>query len=287
MSELDAVLDEAVAAKDTAAWHEHRSQGFGCSDLPALWKLLGWVSQEEWGWTLGERANPKTGKMEDHWTSDQYREGPTGEREYRSPRYLLEQTLVMKRCGLPRLIAEKAGKAKGRAQSDAMAEGKHKERALFQQSRLGRFDTRAFYAPDTLCPARWDAQVVGGAPLVLRDTVEPRMLCTVEAWEETAKGTVAWELKTDRPGIREKPPWYQRVQALGQAVVLGADAWGIQYGPRWALTDDPAFPDLADPIQWGPFVVRDEDRAMFRRGVRLGWQMVDAALGGQKAGTDG
>lgn len=271
MTDLDAALDAVKADKDTAAWHANRAAGFGCSDLPALYAILGWVSPEEWGWVQG--ADGK-------WTSEQYRKHhKTGEVEYRSPRYLLEQTLVMKRCGLPRLIAEKAGLAKGRAQSDAMAEGKKKEATLFRHSRLGSFSATAVYAPDMKeMPERWAGQVVGRDPWVLRDTVEPRMLCTVEAFEIAPNGLVAVELKTDRLGLRKAPPWYQALQACGQAVVLGADAWSIIYGPGWAQTDEPSFPDLPEPVEFGPYPVREDDRLMIRRAVRMGWALVEKAL---------
>jgi len=281
MTELDAALDAVKADKDTAAWHANRAAGFGCSDLPALYAILGWVSPEEWGWVQG--ADGK-------WTSEQYRKHhKTGEKEYRSPRYLLEQTLVMKRCGLPRLIAEKVKprdpSKPPKAESDAQAKGKREERHLFQQSRLGRFDTHAWYAPDLeeLFSAV-GPRVVGRNPFVVQDAAEPRLLCTVEAFEESHAGLTAWELKTDRLGLRTEPPWYQRIQAIGQAVVLNAPHWGIQYGPEWALADEPAFPDLRDPIQWGPYPVRDEDRMMVRRAARLGWELVEAALARTKDG---
>lgn len=286
MSDLDAALDAVKADKDTAAWHANRAAGFGCSDLPALYAILGWVSPEEWGWHETTVADPKTGKPVTKWVSEAFRtHHKTGAKEYRSPRYLQEAAAVMKKTGLPRLIAEKAGLAKGRAQSDAMAEGKAKERHLFQQSRLGRFDTTAWYAPDlTEMFLPIGPRVVGQNPFVVQDAEEPRLLCTVEAFEESPAGLVAWELKTDRLGLRTEPPWYQRIQAIGFATAINADEWGIQYGPEWALVDEPAFPDLRDPIQWGPYPVRDEDRMMVRRAARLGWKLVEAALARTKDG---
>jgi hypothetical protein len=286
VSDLDAALDAVKADNDTAAWHSNRALGFGCSDLPALYAILGWVSPEEWGWHETTVADPKTGKPVTKWVSEAFRtHHKTGEKEYRSPRYLQEAAAVMKKSGLPRLIAEKAGLAKGRAQSDAMEEGKRKERHLFQQSRLGVFGVDAWYAPG--CTGLWPAatpHIVGTNPFVVRDMEEPRLLCTIEAWEHVAGKRVAWELKTDRLGLRTEPPWYQRIQAIGFATAINADEWGIQYGPEWALVDEPAFPDLRDPIQWGPYPVRDEDRMMVRRAARLGWKMVEAALARTKDG---
>lgn len=286
MTDLSAILDAAAAEKDRKEWLSARDEGFGCSDLGALWLILGWAGEDVFDWREVETTDAN-GKPTKRWVSNLYQAAPNGERDYVTPRYLMESAAVMKKTGLPRLIAEKAGLAKPKAQSDAQEEGKHKERALFQQSRLGRFDTQAFYAPDDAhtAPPGWPARSVfdwgdvenGRKPLVLRDSVEPRLLCTVEAWEYAPKGMIAWELKTDRLGLRTKPPWAQRYQAIGQAVVLGADAWGIQYGPEWAKTDAPAFPDLRDVVQWGPFAVNDSDRAMVRQAVKLGWELVERA----------
>lgn len=281
MTDLDATLDDAIAGKATDAWHATRAAGFGCSDLPALYAILGWVPPDEWGWHEVDAVDG-AGKPCRKWTSDAYRvQVRTGEREYRTPRYILEASLPLKRGaanGVPKLIAQKAGLAKQGASSDAMEEGKRKERHLFQQSRLGRFDTTAWYAPD--CTGLWPAlkqRIMSADPFVVRDMEEPRLLCTIEAWEHAEGKRVAWELKTDRLGLRTAPPWYQKLQAVGQAVVLEADAWGIQYGPEWALVDEPAFPDLRDPIQWGPFPVRDDDRMMVRRAAKMGWALVEAA----------
>ncbi len=280
MGNLDALLDEAAAAADRQEWLETRAEGFGCSDLGALWLILGWAGEDVFDWheVAAEDGTTK-------WVSNLYVSAPNGERDYVTPRYLMESWQTMKRCGLPRLIAEKAGRAKPRAQSDAQAEGSHKERLLFQHSRLGRFETQAFYAPDVevaTLPPEWKERIVSTKPLVLRDAVEPRLLCTVEAWEYTERGAIAWELKTDRLGLRRRAPWAQRLQAIGQATVLGTDAFGLIYGPRWALTDEPHFADLPEPVQFGPYIVKDDDRAMIRRAAKLGWELVEAARAQQK-----
>lgn len=272
---LDEVLAAATVERDREEWLNARDRGFGCSDLGALWLILGWVGEDEFDWHEVE-VNGKS-----KWVSDLYTAAPNGERDYVTPRYLMESWRTMKKSGLPRLIAEKCGKAKPQGQSDAQNEGKAKERQLFQQSRLGQWNTEAQYGPDCAeLPTYWSDQVVfeRGGSWVLRDRYEPGLLCTLEAWEHTPKGTVAWELKTDRLGLRTKPPWAQRLQAIGQAVVMGADGWGIQYGPRWAQTDEPSFPDLPDPVQWGPFKVKDSDRAMVRKAVSLGMEMVRNAM---------
>lgn len=273
--DLNAVLDAAVAEADRADWLDARNGGFGASDLGALWLILGWVGEDQFDWHEAPATDSK-GKPTTKWVSNLYAAAPNGDRDYVTPRYLMEAAQVMKKSGLPRLIAEKAGLAKPRASSDAQEEGKAKERALFQQSRLGRFDVSAYYAPDDfqrIAPLSWKEREV--TPGMIRDAVEPHLLCTVEAWEYVERGGIYWELKTDRLGLRRKPPWAQRLQAIGGAVVTGLDAWGIQYGPRWALAgDSPSFPDLADPMQWGPFEVKDADRALVRQAVGAGWDLV-------------
>ena len=277
MTDLDSTLDALCAAQDREDWLAARNAGFGCSDLGALWLILGWVGEDQCDWHEVPAVDGK-GKPTTKWVSNLYRKHQqTGEKDYSTPRYLWEAALPMKKTGLPRLIAEKAGLAKPKASSDAQEEGKAKERALFEQSRLGRFDVESRYAPDGLVLPGWRAngQVVSENPTVLRDTEEPHLFSTIEAWEwVSGKGVVAWELKTDRLGLRTKPPWAQRLQAIGQAVVMGAEAWGLIYGPEWAKTDRPSFPDLRDPVQFGPYEVKDSDRKMIRQAVGAGWDLV-------------
>lgn len=283
MSDVDEWSVEAVRAEAAReAWLRSRDGGFGCSDLGALWIILGWVGKDQCDWHEVDAVDGK-GKPVKRWASDLYKTCPkTGQRDYATPRYLWDSALPMKKTGLPKLIAQKAGLAKAGKQSDAQAEGLHKERDLFSQSRLGQFDVDARYAPDVdpedpEIRRMWGDRFVGQKPMMIRDAVEPRLLSTVEAFEYTPKGLIAWEMKCDRLGLRTEPPWAHRLQSLGQAVVMGADAFGLQYGPGWAMTDLPAFPDLGDPIQWGPWVVKDSDRALIRKAVAEGWKLVEAA----------
>jgi hypothetical protein len=288
---LDELLDAAAAEAERADWLKLRNDSFGCSDLGALWLILGWAGADVFDWHEVAYTTPD-GYPGKRWRSDLYVTGPRGQkdpnvspslRDYVTPRYLMEQWKPTKH-GIPRLIAEKAGLVKPKATSDAQEEGLAKEALLFDNGPLGHFSRQTFYAPRdwAMAPPDWKARAVSKKPLVLRDSVEPRLTSTIEAWEYVEKGCVAWELKTDRNGYRTKAPWAQRLQSIGQAVVMGADGWGIVYGPGWARTDEPSFPDMRDAVQWGPFAVKDEDRAMIREAVRLGWVMVEAARARQK-----
>lgn len=255
--DLDTVLDEAVAESDREAWLVRRAGGFGSSDLGALWVVLGWVDEDTLeGW---DGLNPD------------------GTKRYRTPRYIIENARRM-RTGWPRLIEEKALLRKPRKQSDAMRMGKEREALIFQQSRLGQWDAEAVYWPDVKeLPERYAAQLVGGNPWVLRDVEEPRLLCTLEASEQTKSGLRVHELKSDRWGNRTEPPWYQARQVVGAAAVMRADLGSIQYAGGWAMADEPAFRDLPDPVEWD-VPITTTAKALTRKACRLGWEMVEACL---------
>ncbi len=286
MTALEDILATEEATAERADWLKLRGESMGCSDLGALWLILGWVGEDQFDWREVD-ATDANGKPTKKWVSDLYVTGPNGQknpnvspslRDYVTPRYLMEAWKPT-RYGVPRLIAEKAGLVKPRAQSDAQEEGLAKESLLFDNGPLGHFSRQTFYAPRDwhMAPPDWKARAVTKKPLVLRDSEEPRLTSTVESWEYVERGCIAWELKTDRNGYRTKAPWAQRLQAVGQAVVMGAEAWGIIYGPGWARTDEPSFPDMRDAVQFGPFAVKDEDKRMIRRAVSEGWALVEAA----------
>jgi len=286
VTDLDSVLaeveEEARREAEEAArrsWLANRRNGFGCSDLPALFLILGWVSPMDCDW----REETVDGKLKQ--VSDLYVTHSLGgftEREYRTPRYLWELARPRPH-GLPGLILEKAGLPHARGGSDAQEEGKAKEAHLFRCCRLGSLGGRATYYPEARAlPTEWASRIVSTDPWVICDKEEPRLLCTLEADERGATPDLdtAWELKTDRPGKRLLPPWAQALQARGQGVVMGHKRWGIQYGPGWAMTDEPAFPDLPDPVEWGPYQLTPGDGMLIRKAVGLGWKLVEEARAG-------
>ena len=276
MTDLDTILAEEAAKKDREDWLRSRDAGFGASDIPVLFLIHGWVAADD---------------------LDEYRQ-VGGEKLYRIPRYILHaaeklETVLVERpnrkpsqsarmrvkSGFPRLIEAKLGNVSAGQSSDAMKEGQLKERMLYESSRLGRWDSNGVYFPEEpKLPEEWLPRVVSERPWVLRDAVEPRLMATLEAADADPKGLVGVELKTDRLGEREKQGWHWhwRIQSQAHATVLGADAWTLIYGKGWAMTDSPAFPVLPDPVELGPFVLKDSDRSLIRQAVRQGWEMVEA-----------
>jgi len=164
-----------------------------------------------------------------------------------------------------RFFDEKAGLVKPLRAGKAAAMGRERERLLWQHSRFGLWASTAVYAPDVL-PAEMQ-------PLV--DRHEPRLTCTVEGWVRDPDGELrAIELKCGRD-IRDACPWYWRLQAIGEAAVIGASRACVVYGPRWALdADDPRFPDLPDPVEW-EVTFTPADAAEIRSAVREAWTEIE------------
>jgi hypothetical protein len=234
--ELD-VIDRQLAEPRApeSAWLERRKSGFGASEIAALYLALG---IEAPGYT---------------------------------PKYLAEKAERVRRRGNPiRLFGEKAGLVKSAKTGRAASQGTARERELLKAwAEQAASDSGVLpftVSHSDLAPRCW-------YPLV--DRVEPRLLCTPDAWAMDANGrNVLIELKCSS-GERSEIPWYWSLQCHAELAVTGADVALLVCGERWAAS----WSTQGDgPIRtWR--VERDEGICNDIRGLcREGWIEVQRAI---------
>lgn len=234
-----APVAEAPAEPAAAAWHARRALGFGASDVPALLRALGVISE------------PAT-------------------------QYIEKRARVTRNTrGLPRIIAEKAGLVAPLAAGSAASKGAARERELLATWRA--LLERRIYADETaeslVVPSsirHADAVPRCWWPLV--DRHAPILTATLDAWATDYLGSaLVVEIKCSMEECLELP-WWWRWQVIAQLAVSGADYGLVVCGERWS-----AWHGDDGPVRvW--LVERDEQEIeMVRDAARRGWAQVQGA----------
>lgn len=254
MSDSLSLDDETVSAQLAEAhepiahespWHERRSLGIGCSDLPAVFLALDLVRGEV------------------------------------SPKYLLDRARRIRPWDEPRIFLEKANLVRPLRVGAAAKRGTAREVELLRhwihllKRRQYACDEERMLIPDTIrhaseVPHEW-------LPLVDRHS---KLVDTPDAWGRDRIGNlVAIQVKCS---AAEKPflPWHWRCQLQGECIVQGA-SWGLLVcGERWA-SDWKAVGD--GPVRAWPVEVEEADAKVIRQTVGEAWNRIETLKKGKQA----